>query len=281
MVSTNYIKNLLKYMKISQSDLAEEWERVSESERGKKQSMVSNLLNKKEGIESYSFIEAVSNLTGIPISDLNNELAYSKDQKSLIYTVSEPKEAYEVNKDNVSIPVVGYKETAKLLIGNSGSGTPNIKDIGQIQLPRIMMSDGIFACVQESGHRMSDTIEDGDYVVYKMIEEEDWQLMIDNYVYLVLTEDGGRYLGRVKNRIRENHLIILYPDNKDSNHKDFVIRMDSVVQVWKAYLNLSYRFPNPNDTINDKFDQVGNDIIEVKMELDRLKAELERARNAK
>jgi hypothetical protein len=256
---------------VTQIDLAKEWETILG--RTKYQTGVSNEL-KKDKTDSISFIQAVSNLTKLPISDIFMELTYSTNYNRVVYT--------SADGESEQIPVSNSLRAAAsslLSVTNQPEGIDSNTEF--ISVPKTFIKPGgVKMLVRITGESMTPTFQPDDYVACRLMEQYDWNILQDDHVYLIVTKENETHLKRIKNRLNEHGLIRCYSDSMDKNqYPEFNVETGEIMQIWKVVFSLSWSFPDPHGDINEKFKSIDSKLIDQDYKIRQLFEEMKKLRS--
>ena len=87
----------------------------------------------------------------------------------------------------------------------------------------------------------------------------------DGHTYILISKHDGIVYKRVFNQIEENGTLILRSDN--TSYPAYPIKIDEVLEIWKAVLNISYL----NKGSDLSFQNILQLMQELKKEVDDLK----------
>jgi phage repressor protein C with HTH and peptisase S24 domain len=168
----------------------------------------------------------------------------------------------DYGKNTTIIPLTDISVAAGLGLYNDSSYLENVESIA---VPNSFLSrkQGTRLSVRVKGPSMAPTIYDGSYVSVRLLDRSEWAKMPDGLVYVVTDKDGKSYLKRVKNRFK-NDFIVLTSDNPDkANFSNFNLQTDEIQWIWEAEFYMSFRMPNAQDSYYNK-------LIELEEKVDNL-----------
>lgn len=154
----------------------------------------------------------------------------------------EPDAVYEANSS--VIPITDISVAA-------GSGSFNgeyIEQVDSIRLPGALVKKGnTYLCVKIKGLSMSPTLQDGGFVIIRLLDKGDWAKMPDERLFVVVDSEGKAYLKRVKNRFKQD-FIVLKSDNPDqASYPNFNLNTSEITTIWYVEWYLSAKMPNIHD----------------------------------
>ena len=230
-ISTN-MKFLRKQKNWTQNDLAEELEikrsLVGAYEEGRARPTYETLV-----AMAKLFHYSIDNLITKDIRQTEKVPIYSEEQlqnditgknlRVLAITVDK--------KDNENIEMVPIKAAAGYI---SGYSDPTyIKELNKFRLP--FLPAGTFRAFEIKGDSMLPVVP-GSVIVGEYIDN--WKNIKDGHTYIIISKHDGIVYKRVFNQIEENGTLILRSDNV--SYPAYSIKVDEVLEIWKAVLNISY-----------------------------------------
>jgi transcriptional regulator with XRE-family HTH domain len=135
----------------------------------------------------------------------------------------------EEQKENIEmIPV---KAAAGYL---NGYADPTfIKELNKFRLPFLPV--GTYRAFEIKGDSMLPVLP-GSVIVGEYVDN--WKHIKDGHTYIILSKHDGIVFKRVFNQVEENGTLILRSDN--TSYPAYAIKVDEVLEVWKAAVNISY-----------------------------------------
>jgi transcriptional regulator with XRE-family HTH domain len=134
-------------------------------------------------------------------------------------------------KDNENIEMVPAKAAAGYLTGYADPTF--IQELTKFRLP--FLPAGTFRAFEIKGDSML-PIQPGSVIVGEYIDN--WKHIKDGHTYIILTKHDGIVFKRMFNQVEENGTLILRSDN--TSYPAYPIKIEEVLEVWKAVLNISY-----------------------------------------
>lgn len=132
-----------------------------------------------------------------------------------------------------------------------------------IQLPPNLTKSGKYLCIRIKGNSMSPTLQDGGFVIIRLLDRGDWKQLLSDRVYVVSDNEGKTYLKRVRNRFN-NGFIVLTSDNPDkATYPNFNLQMDEIVSIWYVEWYLSAKMPNIHDQFYSRLERLENSIEDI------------------
>ena len=148
---------------------------------------------------------------------------------------------------------------------NGYSDPTYIEDLPHFSLPLVELSkERTYRVFQIKGDSM-EPLKSGSYIICEYLAN--WEEIIDNKAYILISKDEGIVYKRLINKIKETGEIILKSDNKE--YAPYSINAEDVFEIWKALGFISFDLPETdNDLSNQKLHQM---IIDMKKDIDNLK----------
>ena len=193
-----------------------------------------------------------------------------KEETIPLMETKEPEPA--ASSDLVRIPIVDISVAA----GSGYNNTDYIEEVDSIIMPSTMVKDGKkYLCVRVKGQSMIPSIQDGGYLVIRMVDRVDWDSIRDNYVYVVSDTEGKAYVKRLKNRLRQHGFVVCMSDNADKqNFPNFNLYEEELHTIWYAEWYFSAKIPNIQDTFyrkqaefEDRLEELSNQLQQIQKAL--------------
>lgn len=222
-----------------------------EVEMGFSNGSIGKTLNEKRALGSDRLETIVSKFPQLnPVwlltgkGDMLNKYGALPEESSLVV-----RESYVVDKSsNMMIPIADIKAAA----GGGYMNTEVLRTSEFIQLPPALAKSGKYLCVRIKGHSMSPTLQDGGYVVIRLLDRGEWGSLVSDRVYVVTDSEGKTYLKRVRNRLA-NGFIVLTSDNPDkATYPNFNLQEPEILTIWYVEWYLSAKLPNIHNTFESR-----------------------------
>lgn len=160
----------------------------------------------------------------------------------------------EPDEELVSVPLVDISVAA-----GSGFNNPTyMEEIDCIRFPQSMIKGNYtYLCVRIKGESMVPTLQDGGYLVVRLLDRSEWENIRDGHVYVVSDCEGKAYVKRIKNRLKEYGIIICNSDNPDPmGYPSFNLQENELHSVWHAEWYISAKMPNIHATYYNKVSEL-------------------------
>ena len=179
----------------------------------------------------------------------------------------EPEIHYTVDSETqIQIPITEIKAAA----GSGYLNTEVLRTSDFIQFPATLTRKGKYLCIRIKGNSMSPTLQDGGFVVIRLLDKGDWKSIISERVYVISDKDGNTYLKRLRNRLN-NGFIVLTSDNPEkATYPNFNLQVDEIVSIWYVEWYLSAKMPNIHDQFYSKLERLENNIDDLNRKFDEL-----------
>ncbi len=115
-------------------------------------------------------------------------------------------------------------------------------------LPEFAQSRGTFRSFSVSGDSMEPTLFEGEKIVCRYIDQDQWASSLKNdYVYVLVTRNDV-LVKRVKNNIESQSSITLVSDN--NYYEDREMAINDVIEIWYVKVKISPFMPSPSNIRN-------------------------------
>ena len=133
----------------------------------------------------------------------------------------------------------------------AGSGVFNqdyVDNVDFLRLPQSLLKKGAsYIAVGIKGPSMSPTLQDGGYVIIRLLDKGEWPKMQDERIFVVSDLEGKSYLKRVKNRFKQG-FIVLKSDNPDqASYPNFNLKAEEINSIWYVEWYFTAKMPNIHD----------------------------------
>jgi phage repressor protein C with HTH and peptisase S24 domain len=180
--------------------------------------------------------------------------------------VSEPALTYD-KSGNEMIPIADIKAAA----GNGYINEQVLRNTDFVQLPANLVKSGKHMCVRIKGNSMSPTLQDGGFVIIRLLEKSEWTNLVSDRVYIVSDTEGMTYLKRVRNRFTSGGFIVLTSDNPDkATYPNFNLQQNELVSIWYVEWYLSAKLPNIHDQFYSRLERLENSIEDINRKFEDL-----------
>ena len=134
-----------------------------------------------------------------------------------------------------------------------------------LRFPSHMIQRGVHNCIRIKGQSMSPTLQDGGYVITRLLDRSEWETIKDNYIYVITNREGETFLKRVKNRLKEGGFLVCTSDNPEkATYRDFNVMEDEIHNVWMVEWYLSSTLPNIHETYYLRLQNLEDDVDQLK-----------------
>lgn len=177
---------------------------------------------------------------------------------------------YEPNygSKEAKIPITDISVAAGTGIYNEG----HVETIDYVQLPAQLVKPGhTYLCVRIKGVSMAPTLQDGGFIVIRLLERSEWAKMPDERVFVVVDTDGKSYLKRVKNRFKQGFIVLKSDTPDQANYPSFNLLHNEIQSIWYAEWYFSAKMPNIHDQfytrlqlLEDRVDSLASKSAKIK-----------------
>lgn len=166
------------------------------------------------------------------------------------------------DSEMVNVPVVDISVAA----GGGFYNPDHMSEIDSIRFPRSMIKgNSTYLCVRIKGESMVPTLQDGGYLVIRMLDRAEWQDIRDGHVHVVSDVEGRAYVKRLKNRLKEYGFVVCRSDNPDPmGYPSFNLMEDELSTIWHVEWYISAKMPNIHATYYNKVDELEDAIEELR-----------------
>lgn len=154
--------------------------------------------------------------------------------------------------DNLPVEIVDVRAAANVRGLSIIDG--HVESLGVLPVPRHLItrtkaSNNKFLWFPIIGDSMEPTIYKDDYILGSQVV--DYEKVRDNYIYIVSTKENGIVIKRVLNRLEVRGQLYARSDNR--LYSAFNIDQDDIVSIWEARARLSFKFPNEQIDLFNKY----------------------------
>nr|WKN36412.1 S24 family peptidase [Tunicatimonas sp. TK19036] len=167
---------------------------------------------------------------------------------------------------NVTVPLINHKAAANFMTGYQTQEF--FEEQESILLPDYMIKDGQCYAVQVSGDSMEPTLLEDDWVICRLLDNNEYRTITDGGVYVVVSHDRGIQIKRLRNRLHQYGYIRCLSDNP--KHEPFDIPENELLQIWKVEWHLRSYLPEPSPEIDDiqgKLDQMQAEMLRLSSQI--------------
>lgn len=169
----------------------------------------------------------------------------------------------EDESEMIAIPVVDISVAA-----GSGFYNPDqLSEIDCIRMPRSMVKGGQpYLCVRIKGESMVPTLQDGGYLIIRLLDRCEWADIRDGHVYVVSEVAGRAFVKRLKNRLAEHGFIVCMSDSADvQRYPNFNLMENELNTIWHAEWYISAKMPNIHATYYNKVSELEDKYDDLKL----------------
>lgn len=174
--------------------------------------------------------------------------------------------ATQDTEGNTTVPLINHKAAANYLSGYESQEWFEAQE--SIQLPDYMLKKGLCYAVQVSGDSMEPTLSEDDWVICRLLDKSDYRYIDDGNAYVVVSEERGIQVKRVKNRLQQYGTIRCLSDNP--KHEPYELAENQILQLWKVEWHLRSHLPEVNfelDDIQGKLNMMADEMRKLQQKL--------------
>lgn len=129
--------------------------------------------------------------------------------------------------------------------------------------PSLLKRGATYISVLIKGPSMSPTLQDGGYVIIRLMDRSEWAKMPDERIFVVSDREGKSYLKRVKNRFKQG-FIVLKSDNPDqASFPNFNLQADEINSIWYAEWYFTAKMPNVHDQFYSRLQRLEDKVEDL------------------
>ncbi len=125
-----------------------------------------------------------------------------------------------------------------------------------------MIKEGQCYALQVSGDSMEPTLLPDDWVICRLLDSDEYRYLSDGEVYVVVSQQKGIQVKRVRNRLHQYGVLRCLSDNP--KHETFDIPEEELLQVWKVEWHLRSHLPEVSPDIDHLQDNMQTMMEEMK-----------------
>jgi phage repressor protein C with HTH and peptisase S24 domain len=177
-----------------------------------------------------------------------NNFVYGSQQPPM--AVAEPR-AYAVQDGENRGAVLYNLPTAASYLGN-GFSQERAEPDGIITMPSWLLRSGEYAVFPVIGDSMEPTFFAKDYVICRFIQPTEWEGLRDDTVAVIVTENRGLQLKRLRFRKGEadSKYVRCISDNR--THESYNIDLGDVLEIWRFEWRITTNAINVTETLNER-----------------------------
>ena len=161
---------------------------------------------------------------------------------------------------NTTVPLINHKAAATFVAGYQSQEWFEEQD--SILLPSYMIKEGQCYALQISGDSMEPTLQQDDWVICRLLDDAEYRYISDGEVYVIVSEQKGIQIKRIRNRLHQYGVIRCLSDNP--KHDTFDIPESELLQVWKVEWHLRSHLPEASTDIDHLQDHLQSMMEEMK-----------------
>lgn len=135
-----------------------------------------------------------------------------------------------------------------------------------LRLPANMVKSGYHLCIRVKGPSMAPTFQDGGYVIIRHLAKHEWAGIKNEYVYVIVDNEGKAYIKRIRNRFSSVNtgFIVCTSDSPDKMaHPNFNLQADEIQHIWVVAWYFTAKMPNIHDTYYNRLSRLEDDFSDL------------------
>jgi len=162
-------------------------------------------------------------------------------------------DAAQYGRKIAHVPITDISVAAGGGVYNDG----HLETVEAVHFPPALLKPGhTYLCVRIKGQSMSPTLQDGGYVVIRLLDKSEWAKMPDERVFVVVDTDGKAYLKRVKNRFKQGFIVLRSDSPEQAIFPSFNLQTNEITAIWYVEWYLSAKMPNIHDQYYTRLQQL-------------------------
>lgn len=135
-------------------------------------------------------------------------------------------------------------------------------------LPEFAAEEGLFLCFRTGGEAMYPTLQEGGYMICRLLSQEEWKTIDEESICVLVTKERKYFVRRLKVRNDRDGAFTASADNPD-RHNYPVLRFEAeeVDRIWHVEWYMTPILTNPNDR---KVRQLEEEVSDLKHRMNRL-----------
>lgn len=209
----------------------------------------------------------------LPESGKTKSTSFEKEEAKAPIFLPDSGKTTSTNIIELPVPIADDDEMVKVPVVDisvaAGSGFYNpeqLSEIDSIRFPRSMIKGNkTYLCVRIKGESMVPTLQDGGYLVIRLLDRSEWENVQDGHVHVISDIEGRAFVKRLKNRLKEYGLIVCKSDNPDPmGYPSFNLMENEINTIWHAEWYISAKMPNIHAIYYNKVSEMENAIDDIR-----------------
>jgi transcriptional regulator with XRE-family HTH domain len=135
-----------------------------------------------------------------------------------------------------------------------------------VHLPTRLVKPGhTYLCVKIKGVSMAPTLQDGGYVIIRLLDKSEWAKMPDERVFVVIDTDGKAYLKRVKNRFKQGFIVLRSDSPEQVTFPSFNLETKEITAIWYVEWYFTAKMPNVHDQFYSRLQQLEDRVDDMQV----------------
>lgn len=171
----------------------------------------------------------------------------------------------------VQIPITDISVAA----GTGQYNSSHVENVDIIRLPvHFLKRNHSYLCVRIKGPSMAPTLQDGGYVIIRLLDRAEWAKMPDERVFVISDLEGKAYLKRVKNRFKQGFILLKSDSLDQANHPSFNLHASEINTIWEVEWYFTAKMPNIHDQYYSRLQQLEDRVDDLSSHLLKIEPKL-------
>ncbi|HRO17954.1 MAG TPA: XRE family transcriptional regulator [Ferruginibacter sp.] len=171
----------------------------------------------------------------------------------------------------VQIPITDISVAA----GTGQYNSSHVENVDIIRLPvHFLKRNHSYLCVRIKGPSMAPTLQDGGYVIIRLLDRAEWAKMPDERVFVISDLEGKAYLKRVKNRFKQGFIVLKSDSLDQANHPSFNLHASEINTIWEVEWYFTAKMPNIHDQYYSRLQQLEDRVDDLSSHLLKIEPKL-------
>ncbi len=120
---------------------------------------------------------------------------------------------------------------------------------------------------------MEPTLLYNDWIIFRLLSPGEWggDIKSDN-IYFIINRSGEGIVKRVKNRLRDEGILLCQSDNHDKKYRDIPIQADDIANIYYVEWRFSNDMTNINQIYFDRLSTIEDKVENIQKALKKVDA---------
>lgn len=169
----------------------------------------------------------------------------------------------------LNIPIIDIEAAA-----GAGTFNANYLDVlGYLTIPSntLQKKNAVYYALRSRGDSMYPTIFDKDYLIARHLDKSEFEVLRDEYVYIVVDKDGKSYVKRIKDRLSRGFVVCMSDNLDKRTYPNFTLEEKEIANLFYVELKLSAHLPNINAGYFDRLKALEDRVDDIEGGLKRIR----------